>query len=267
MERISSRQNAVVKRFRELAQAKHPDGEVLLDGPHLLGEALSAGVRLDIVALAEAEADPESRRLVDRAAKAGARTIGVTAPVLAAMSPVRNPSGVVAIGRLKKASIADVLRTGPQLVMVLHEAQDPGNVGAAIRAAEACGATGAIATARTANPFAWKALRGAMGSAFRLPIATGASLHDIDQAAKKAGVALVATVPRGGTPLPSADLRQPMAILFGGEGPGLPDQVIQRADVRLSIPMRPGVESLNVAVSAAIILYEAGRQRTGGAGA
>ena len=264
MDRISSRQNPIVKRFRELAQAKHPDGEVLLDGAHLLHEALSAGIPLDIVAFAESIADAESHRLVERAAKAGARAIAVTSPVLTAMSPVRNPSGVVAIGRVKRASIDHVLRMKPQLVIILHEAQDPGNVGAALRAAEACGATGAITTARTADPFAWKALRGAMGSAFRLPIATGAALDEIEAAIKRAGVALAATVPRGGTPLPSADLRKPTAILFGGEGSGLPGEVIQRADVRLSIPMRPDVESLNVAVSAAIILYEAARQRAGG---
>jgi TrmH family RNA methyltransferase len=264
VERISSRQNAIVGRFRKLAQSKHPDGEVLLDGAHLVHEALSARLPLEIVAFAESAADPDARRLVERAGKAGARTIAVTGPVLTAMSPVRNPSGVVAIGRVKWTSLDTVLRTAPQLVIVLHEAQDPGNVGAAIRAAEACGATGAITSARTANPFAWKALRGAMGSAFRLPIAAGASLDEIQKAASKAGVTLAATVPRGGTPLPSADLRKPMAILFGGEGAGLPDEVIQGADVRLTIPMRPDVESLNVAVSAAIILYEAARQRAGG---
>jgi TrmH family RNA methyltransferase len=264
VERITSRQNAIVKRFRELAQAKHPDDEVLLDGAHLLDEALGAGVWLDTVAVAESIADAEAHRLVERAATAGARTIAVTSPVLTAMSPVRNPSGVVAIGRVKRASIDGVLRTTPQLVIVLHQAQDPGNVGAALRAAEACGATGAITTARTADPFAWKALRGAMGSAFRLPIATGASLTEIETAVKKAGVTLATTVPRGGTPLPSADLRTPTAILFGAEGAGLPDGVIQRADVRLSIPMRGEVESLNLAVAAAIVLYEAARQRAGG---
>ena len=264
MQRISSRQNAIVKRFRELAQAKHPDGEVLLDGAHLLHEALSAGIPLDTVAFAESIADAESHRLVERAAKAGARAIAVTPPVLTAMSPVRNPSGVVAIARIKRTTIDRVLRTSPQLVLILHEAQDPGNVGAALRAAEACGATGAITTARTADPFAWKALRGAMGSAFRLPIATGAALDEIEAAVKRAGVALAATVPRGGTPLPSADRQKPTAILLGGEGSGLPGEVLQRADLRLSIPMRPDVESLNVAVAAAISLYEAARQRAGG---
>jgi TrmH family RNA methyltransferase len=264
VQRISSRQNAIVKRFRELARAKHRDGEVLLDGAHLLDEALSAGIPLDIVAFAESIADAEGRGLVERAAKAGATTIAVTAPVLTAMSPVRNPSGLVAIARTKVTSLADALQTRPQLVMVLHEAQDPGNVGAAIRAAEACGATGGITTARTADPFAWKALRGAKRSAFRLPIATGASLKEIEAAVKKAGVTLAATVPRGGTALPSVDLRAPTAILFGGEGAGLPADVIQRADLRLSIPMRTDVESLNLAVSVAIVLYEASRQRASG---
>ena len=264
MQRISSRQNPIVKRFRELAQAKHPDGEVLLDGAHLLDDALSAGVALDTVAYAEAAVTVESRQLVERAGREGVRTIAVTPAVLDAMSPVRNPSGVVAIARMKRVSIEDVLKHSPQLVLVLHETIDPGNVGAAIRAAEASGATGVITTAGTADPFSWKALRGAMGSAFRLPIASRASLPDVRDAATKARVRVAATVPRGGTALPAADLRNPIAILFGGEGSGLPDEVAAQADLRLTIPMRPTVESLNVAVSVAIVLYEAARQRTGG---
>lgn len=263
MERISSRQNAIVGRFRKLAQSKHPDGEVLLDGAHLVHEALSARLPLEIVAFAESAADPDARRLVERAGKAGARTIAVTGPVLTAMSPVRNPSGVVAIGRVKWTSLDTVLRTAPQLVIVLHEAQDPGNVGAAIRAAEACGATGAITSARTANPFAWKALRGAMGSTFRLPLVRE-PLDLALETARAARTRVVATIPRGGTPLPECDLRGPVAILLGGEGAGLPAAWLDAADGRLTIPMRGKVESLNVAIAAALILYEASRQRAGG---
>jgi TrmH family RNA methyltransferase len=177
---------------------------------------------------------------------------------------VRTPSGIVAIASLEPASLDTVLERAPQLLVVLHEVQDPGNVGALIRAAEACGATGLIAGARTADPFGWKALRGAMGSAFRLPIASGISRPEYRAALTEAGVSLVATVPRAGTPLPSVDLKRPVAVLLGGEGAGLPADLVQTADVRLTIPMVPEVESLNVAVSAAIILYEAARQRSAG---
>jgi TrmH family RNA methyltransferase len=101
-----------------------------------------------------------------------------------------------------------------------------------------------------------------MGSALRLPIAT-AGLDDVLSAARAAGVGLVATVPRTGRPMFEADLRGPIALLLGGEGPGLPASLVEAADERVSIPMREPVESLNVAVAAALLVYEAGRQREG----
>ena len=148
------------------------------------------------------------------------------------------------------------------MVLMLSQVQDPGNVGAIIRAAEACGATGVVAGEGTADPFGWKALRGAMGSTFRLPVASGQTLADAVASARAAGLRVFATAAREGTPLAACDLRGPSAILFGGEGAGLPQDLLDASDERLTIPMRPPVESLNVAIAAALVLYEAARQRT-----
>ena len=263
VERISSRQNAIVKRFRELAHSRQSDGAALLDGVHLLEEALATGVKLEAIAFSDAVLDGHLRELANQASRAGIRTIAVTPQVLSAMSPVRNPSGVVAIAQISPAPLAAVLRSTPQLIVVLHEVQDPGNVGATIRVAESFGASGLITTPATANPFGWKALRGAMGSAFRLPIATDVPIGDVRAALKAARIPLVATVPREGTPLPSANLRGPAAILLGGEGGGLSEELIRSADTRVTIPMHAQTESLNVAVAGAIVLYEASRQRVG----
>jgi TrmH family RNA methyltransferase len=261
VERISSRQNAAVKRFRKAAQGKDPHDGVLLDGAHLVREALSAGIRLEAVAFAEPIRDEELNELVRHVTRAGVRTLAVAPQVMSAMSPVRTPSGVVGLAQVSPAPLAAVLQARPQLVVVLDEVQDPGNVGAAIRAADGCGATGVIATSGTADPLGWKALRGAMGSAFRLPIATRITMDEVRAALKAAAIPLVATVPRGGTLLPLSDLKGPAALLFGGEGGGLSADITQAADARLTIPMRPQVESLNVAVAAGIVLYEAARQR------
>jgi TrmH family RNA methyltransferase len=146
-------------------------------------------------------------------------------------------------------------------VVILNGVQDPGNVGATIRAAEGCGATGVVCSEATADPFGWKALRGAMGSTFRLPVASTESLAAAMDAARARGLQLCATTARGGTPLPDCDLRGAVAVVFGSEGRGLPDELVSAADVRITIPMQPPVESLNVAVSAALVLYEAARQR------
>jgi TrmH family RNA methyltransferase len=261
VEQISSRKNPIVKRFRGLARSVRPDDEVLLDGVHLIREALNADVPLEVVAIAQSLPDAATRGLLRRASAAGARTLSVSESVLSAISPVKQPTGIVAIARCGKTTIDRIFERTPQLVMVLGRVQDPGNVGAIIRACEACGATGVITTPGTADPFGWKALRGSMGSAFRLPVAAQPSVELAVQAASIAGLRVYASVPRDGTALPSVDLTVPSAILLGGEGAGLEPDAIVSAHERITIPMTPPVESLNVATAAALILYEASRQR------
>jgi TrmH family RNA methyltransferase len=280
MERISSRQNAVVKRFRELARAARPsktnDGDppgrpghaadVLLDGEHLVEEALRCDIPIEVAAFADRQLENTQSaitRIAKDVKKRGGRTFTVSDQVLAAMSPVQHPSGVVAIGRARPADLRVVMATVTDLplVLVLAGLQDPGNVGAIVRAAAAFGASGVVAIEGTANPFGWKALRGAMGGTFRLPIAARGSLPDVVAAAREVGVRLVAAVPRGGTPLPELDLRAPTAIVLGGEGAGLSAAVTAAVDETVSVPMQALVDSLNVAIAAALILYEAMRQR------
>ena len=235
---------------------------MLLDGPHLIEEALSAAIRVETVAL-EGDVRDDIATVAHRAVAAGARLVTVSPSVLAAMSPVRQPSGIVAIAHRIERTLDDALAAAPQLVLMLDEVQDPGNLGAIIRVADACGATGVVAGKGTADAMGWKALRGSMGSVFRVRLAQRQSLPDAVRAARAMGVDILAAVPRGGVRLPECDLRGPVAVLLGGEGGGLRDSVVDLATTRLTIPMRPPVESLNVATAAALITYEAQRQRTG----
>jgi TrmH family RNA methyltransferase len=262
MEHISSRRNAAVTRFRDVSRGEAGGDWILLDGEHLLEEALAAGARVDAAAFTEALAAGRLAPLAAQAERAGAHVFTVTGQVLAAISPARQPSGVVAIARRREAPIDDVFQRKPPLVLMLSGVQDPGNVGAIIRAAEGCGATGIVAGDSTADPFGWKALRGGMGSTLRLPVATRQPLAETVVLARAAGLRILAAAARNGTPLPACDLRGPCAILFGGEGPGLAKDLLEDADERVTIPMRPPVESLNVAVAAALVLYEASRQRS-----
>ena len=173
MERISSRQNALVKRFRQVA-AGDPAGEwMLLDGEHLVVEALESGLEMDVLAVTEPLMNGRLETVALDLERRGARVVIVSAPVLGAISPARQPSGVTAIARRPSTTLEQVLRAHPALVVIVNEIQDPGNVGAIVRAAEGCGATGIVVTTGTADPFGWKALRGAMGSTFRMPIASG----------------------------------------------------------------------------------------------
>jgi TrmH family RNA methyltransferase len=262
MRRISSRQNPTVARFREAARGRGGSGIVLLDGEHLVEEALDAGVALETVAFTERLIDARADGLVDRVLRSGANAVRVPSTVMAAMSPVREPSGIVALAKARPSSLDAAIARAPQLIAVVAGVQDAGNVGAIVRAADGCGATGVIATDGTADPFGWKALRGSMGSAFRLPIASRAPLGRALDELKRRRIAIVAAVPRAGTPLPECDLTGPAAVLLGAEGAGLPDEIASAADVRVTIPMRPPVESFNVAITAALILYEAAQQRS-----
>jgi TrmH family RNA methyltransferase len=206
------------------------------------------------------------RALAEQLASAGADVFIVSRNVLDTMSPVKTPSGAVGIGRRRMTPLSTAVQTKasqPPLIAIAHDVQDPGNVGGIMRTAEAAGATAFIVSSGSADPLSWKALRGSMGSALRLPIAR-AEISEAMRECRKAGVATTALVPRGGRPFFTIDFRKPTALILGSEGPGLSDDVAGQAEQHVSIPMHGPVESLNVGVAAALVLYEAFRQRTVG---
>jgi TrmH family RNA methyltransferase len=181
---------------------------------------------------------------------------------MAALSPVRSPAGIVALAERPNGRTEGVFGGTSPLVLIACDIQDPGNLGAVARVAEAAGASGLIAAGECADPFGWKALRGSMGSAVRLPIARETSVEAAIREARRRGCRVVAAIPRNGSSLFDADLTGPLAILVGGEGSGLSQALADSADLHLTIPMQSPVESLNTAVSAALLIYEARRQRT-----
>jgi TrmH family RNA methyltransferase len=260
-----TRQHASVKRYRALATAPRgngPNRELLLDGLHLLAEATASGLTIETAAFEHAALEqPDARQLAERLTASGTDVLIVSRSVLEAMSPVKTPSGAVGIARRSLTTLSEALRVAPALVLLAHDVQDPGNVGALTRTAEAAGATAFVACGATADPFGWKALRGSMGSALRLPIVR-AETREALNACRHAGIAVAALMPRGGTSLFTANLREPLALLLGSEGSGLPPEIVEQADRRLFIPMTGPIESLNVGVAAALVLYEAFRQRT-----
>ena len=262
METITSRRNPLAARFRNAARRDTgTDSTVLLEGPRLVEDALAADLRMDVAAVSTSPAPRVSA--LARRLEPTARVVRVTAAVMDALSPAATPSGLVALAALRPAPVDDAMRDPRPLVVGLSGVQDPGNVGAVIRAVEAGGASGVV-TVGGADPLGWKALRGAMGSAFRLPIARAGDPAAVAQLAAAHGLRVIAAAPRGGTPVAEIDLRSPCLLWLGAEGAGLDGDAAASADERVSIPMRPPVESLNIAVAAALIVYEAARQRGGG---
>jgi TrmH family RNA methyltransferase len=253
-----------VKRYRDLARNPPRDGrnrELLLDGVHLLTEARRSGLTIDNAAFShDALTDPSVRTLAEQLQANGTTVLIVSERTLASMSPVRTSSGVVGIAYRTINTLDEVLTPPHALVVVAHDVQDPGNVGAILRTAEAAGATAFVSSPQTADPLGWKALRGSMGSALRLPSAR-AEIDETLQALHRRRISTVALAPREGRSLFDAGLDEPMALIIGSEGSGLPDKLLARMDQRIAIPMQGPVESLNVGVATALVLYEAFRQR------
>ena len=267
MRTISSRHNPVVAAFRALAAAPDPAGRrVLLDGAHLVGEALDAGLGFEVILVSASRlAGPdEAGRLARELQQRGLPVTEADDRAFDAASPVRSPSGIAAIALRSVQSGVDLCAPSDAFVLAIADVQDPGNVGALLRSAEAGGATGAFVTGSSANPFAWKALRGSMGSALRLPVVTGVATDAVLTEMRQASMRTVAAVARGGVDPDAAAWRGRVGLWIGGEGPGLPDDLVERCDARVTIPMAPQVESLNAAVAGGVLVYAARRQRAGG---
>ena len=180
---------------------------------------------------------------------------------MAALSPVKSPSAIVALADRPQTSAGQLYAVPSPLVALAADVQDPGNLGAIVRVAEAAGATGLVAAGGCADPYGWKTLRGSMGSGLRLPILPQRDVAAAVRQARLSNCRIAALIPRGGQSLYDLDYTTPIAILIGGEGPGLPAAVVADADDRVTIPMQTPVESLNAAVATALVLYEARRQR------
>jgi TrmH family RNA methyltransferase len=262
---ISSRHNPVVAAFRALAAAPDPTGRrVLLDGAHLVGEALDAGLGFEVILVAASRlsGSSEAGRLARELEQRGLPMAEVDDRAFDAVSPVRSPSGIAAIALRTVQEPADLCARPDALVLAVADVQDPGNVGALLRSAEAGGATGAFVTGASANPFSWKALRGSMGSTLRLPTVTGTDPDAILATMQQGGMRTVAAVARGGADPDTIDWRGAVGLWIGGEGPGLAAELVERCDAQVTIPMAPQVESLNAAVAGALLVYAARRQRS-----
>ena len=264
MRTISSRQNPIVRTFRELADNPDPTGErILLDGAHLVQDAHAAGAVFEVlvVAASQLRAPTEEGTLALALEQSDVDVIAADDKVFTALSPVKTPSGLIAIARRKVSAPAIICGHPRAFVVTGVDVQDPGNVGSMLRAAEAGGASGAFVCGASANPFAWKALRGSMGSALRLPVVAGMTSESVLNCVKSAGLRMIAAVPRGGESPDEIDWRGPIALFVGGEGTGLGDDIIAASDARVTIPMAVTVESLNIAVATGILIYAARRQR------
>jgi RNA methyltransferase, TrmH family len=261
--RITSRDNSILRQARAVRDGK-ADDLMFIEGLRLGEEALRSNLQIEALIYSDQfEKKPRGAELVRGLEKLAAKSVSVSEKLLESISYTRTPQGIVILATRPEMTPAqfDACQTGTPLLVVLHGINNPVNVGAILRTAEAAGVTGAIATAGTADPFSPKSLRGAMGSTFRLPIWAGALWEDVVAWCRARSIKMFGANAKANDSYTSIDWHEPCALVMGAESAGLSDDDLALIDKGVSVPMKGQTESLNVAVAAAIILYEAQRQR------
>ena len=185
----------------------------------------------------------------------------VSPQVMKEISDTMTPQGVLALVKMMKYSLEDLLEQEKPLFLVLENLQDPGNMGTILRTAEAAAVTGIIMSSDCVDVYNPKVIRSTMGSIFRVPFVYVENVTDVIRQMKEHGIRTYATHLAGELAYDEPDYRTPSAFFVGNEGNGLRDQVAELADIYIKIPMAGQVESLNAAIAATVVMFEAGRQR------
>jgi RNA methyltransferase, trmH family, group 3 len=251
---------------RPMPQAE-ADG--IIEGRNAVIEALRAGTAIDKIYLAKGETDKTLGHIASRAREAGVVVVEADRRKLDAMSRTHSHQGVIALAAVREyVSVQSILDAAaakgePPLLVVCDEISDPHNLGAILRTAECAGAHGLIIPKRRSAGLTAIVGKTSAGAVSYLPVARVANLTSVLKDLKKQGVWIFGTAAGASTDLYSADLKGPAAIVIGSEGDGMSRLVAENCDFLVSIPMKGHISSLNASAAAAILLYEAVRQRRG----
>ena len=247
-----------VQRLRRLVarrSARDAEGVFVVEGAKVLDEALDAGARVEAVFV-----DAGTREaVVTRATAMGHRVFDLGPGVLAKVAGTATPQPVIAIVAQPRAALDELAAAG--LLVVCVDVRDPGNLGTVLRTAEAAGAGGVVCCDGCVDVFNPKVVRASAGAVFHVPVVVGGQPVEVLERIGAWGMSRLGTVARGGRPYHDADLGRRLAFVLGNEAHGLPDELSPQLDDLVSIPMVGRTESLNVGMAAAVLMFEAARQR------
>jgi TrmH family RNA methyltransferase len=257
---ITSTRHPLVQTFARLrARPRQAAADlVLLDGPRLIGDVLDAGLPVQTALVVPAAAAPHLQVLAARLRRAGTRVYEAAPRVVQAASGVVTSQGIVALAERPRAAPGDVLGVPHLVLLVADRVQDPGNIGTIVRTALAAGATAVAVTPGSADPYQPKVIRATMGAVFRMPVLAldGAVLR---QTLAALGTRVLVADARADAEYTRVAVGPPVAIVVGNEASG-PDPAWMAIGTGVRIPLRGPAESLNVAVAAALLLYEVARR-------
>jgi len=262
-ERITSKDNSLLREARTVRDGKVEE-MIFVEGLRLCEEAVNSKLPIRALIFSDELAQKtKPAESIEKFAASSERVAAVSEKLLASISYSKTPQGIVMLATRPEMTEVQLTRqqSGTPLIVVMHRITNPVNVGAILRTAEATGVTGAIATENATDPFAPKALRGAMGAAFRLPIWFRPSYAKVIEWCSQQAIKTVCADLDATTLYTDIDWTIPRALILGPETSGLTRAEIEAAAEATRIPMQAPVESLNVSVAAGVLLYEAARQR------
>ena len=257
------------ERKEKTARVQDAEADGIIEGRNAVTEALRAGTPIDKIYLARGETDAALGHIASTARSKGVVVVECDRRKLDGMSRTHSHQGVIALAAVREyATVDDILNAArekgePPLIVVCDELSDHHNLGAVIRTADAAGAHGVIIPKRRSAGLTAVVAKTSAGAVAHVPVARVANLPSLLKELKEEGVWVFGTAMNGSTPLYQADLKGPAAIVIGSEGEGMGRLVTENCDFTVSIPMFGKINSLNASAAAAVLLYEAVRQRTG----
>lgn len=258
---ITSPRNQHIQRVRKLVKKGVRDAsrEFLVEGPTGVKEALLRGRVLSL--FVEGPVSPSYTDILELAAARRITIWEVSGQVMGSISRTETPPGVIAIARHVDVAPEKLINSGFDLAVLLAQVRDPGNVGTILRTARAAGAQAAFLSEGTTDLYNPKVVRAAAGAVFGVPVARDVNMQVILKELRGTGVRTIAADPRGDTEYDQTDMTGSVAFVLGNEAWGIDKELKELVDHRVRIPMHPEAESLNVAASSAILLFEVLRQR------
>ncbi len=260
---ITSKDNAFIKQLRALSESRERKKEqaFLIEGVKMVEEALRDSLGVRMVVASPSLMQHHGKGVLKLAEHRSVEVLWISERLMDSLAESKTPQPVMAVVAMKAYSEQGLLANNAGLIVMAHQLQDPGNLGAIIRTAEAVGASGVAITSNTVDTFNPKTIRASMGSILRVPIVHSTDASAFIMACKQKGFQTVAMVLTGRTTHFDIDLRKPTVMVLGQEGAGLPQDIMAGIDLQVRIPMASTIDSLNVATAAAVVLYEAFRQR------
>lgn len=261
---ITSRDNSLLRQARAVRDGKIEE-LIFIEGLRLCEEAQRSNLDIEAVIVSEELLRKErAAAVVNELSRVSKRLASVSEKLLESISWTKTPQGIVVLAQRPESSEQRLAKSlnANSLLVVLHQINNPVNVGAILRTAEAAGATGVITTTNASDPFSPRSLRGAMGSAFRLPIWSRVSFGEMIEWCRTRGITSVCADAEASTAYTEIDWTIASALILGPESEGFTAPELERAEQRVRIPMKGAAESLNVSVAGGILLFEAARQRS-----